>query len=101
MYLGKIVETGLTELVIGRPTHPYTQMLLAAVPDPDPRTKRQEQELRGEVPSAIDPPRACRFHTRCPLAQAICSVEEPPLREVEGRLVACHFAELAAATNRP
>ena len=101
MYLGKIVETGPTELVIGRPTHPYTQMLLAAVPDPDPRTKRREQELRGEVPSAIDPPRACRFHTRCPLAQAVCSVEEPPLREVDGRLVACHFAELAAATNRP
>lgn len=101
MYLGKIVETGPTELVIGRPTHPYTQMLLAAVPDPDPRRKRQEQELRGEVPSAIDPPAGCRFHTRCPLAQAVCRVEEPPLREVGGRRVACHFAEAAAGAPQP
>ena len=85
-------------MVIGRPSHPYTQMLIAAVPDPDPRARRAEQELRGEVPSAIDPPSACRFHPRCPLAQAICKVEEPPLRELpDGRLVACHFAEAALA----
>jgi peptide/nickel transport system ATP-binding protein len=94
MYLGKIVETGATEAVIQTPKHPYTQMLIAAVPDPDPRTKRAEQELRGEVPSAIDPPSGCRFHPRCPLAQAICTTDEPALRVLrDGRLAACHFAE--------
>jgi len=94
MYLGKIVETGETEAVIGTPKHPYTQMLIAAVPDPDPRTRRAQQELRGEVPSAIDPPSGCRFHPRCPLAQAICTTDEPLLRPLQdGRLAACHFAE--------
>ena len=94
MYLGKIVETGATEAVIGTPKHPYTQMLIAAVPDPDPRSKRPEQELRGEVPSAIDPPSGCRFHPRCPLAQAICTTDEPALRQLrDGRFAACHFAE--------
>jgi len=94
MYLGKIVETGVTEAVIGRPKHPYTQMLIAAVPDPDPRNRRAEQELRGEVASAIDPPSGCRFHPRCPIAQAICADQEPPLRPLrDGRLAACHFAE--------
>ena len=94
MYLGKIVETGLTEAVIGQPKHPYTQMLIAAVPDPDPRNRRVEQELRGEVASAIDPPSGCRFHPRCPIAQAICAEQEPALRVLrDGRLAACHFAE--------
>lgn len=94
MYLGKIVETGLTEAVIGQPKHPYTQMLIAAVPDPDPRNRRAEQELRGEVASAIDPPSGCRFHPRCPIAQAICTDQEPALRVLrDGRLAACHFAE--------
>jgi len=94
MYLGKIVETGLTEAVIGQPKHPYTQMLIAAVPDPDPRNRRVEQELRGEVASAIDPPSGCRFHPRCPIAQAICTDQEPALRVLrDGRLAACHFAE--------
>ncbi|HUG05709.1 MAG TPA: ABC transporter ATP-binding protein [Candidatus Limnocylindria bacterium] len=94
MYLGKIVETGLTEAVIGQPKHPYTQMLIAAVPDPDPRNRRVEQELRGEVASAIDPPSGCRFHPRCPIAQAICAEQEPALRQLrDGRLAACHFAE--------
>ena len=94
MYLGKIVETGLTEAVIGQPKHPYTQMLIAAVPDPDPRNRRAEQELRGEVASAIDPPSGCRFHPRCPIAQAICADQEPALRVLrDGRLAACHFAE--------
>lgn len=94
MYLGKIVETGLTEAVIGQPKHPYTQMLIAAVPDPDPRNRRVEQELRGDVASAIDPPSGCRFHPRCPIAQAICAEQEPLLRPLrDGRLAACHFAE--------
>jgi len=94
MYLGRIVETGETEAIIGRPKHPYTQMLIAAVPDPDPRNRRPEQELRGEVASAIDPPSGCHFHPRCPIAQAICAVEDPALRQLrDGRLAACHFAE--------
>jgi oligopeptide/dipeptide ABC transporter ATP-binding protein len=94
MYLGKIVETGDTEAVIASPKHPYTQMLIAAVPDPDPRTRRATQELRGDVPSAIDPPSGCRFHPRCPLAQAACATEEPALRPLrDGRLAACHFAQ--------
>ena len=94
MYLGKIVETGATEAVIGQPKHPYTQMLIAAVPDPDPRNRREHQDLRGEVASAIDPPTGCRFHPRCPIAQAICTTEEPALRPLrDGRLAACHFAE--------
>ena len=94
MYLGKVVEIGETEAVIGRPLHPYTQMLIAAVPDPDPRNRRAEQELKGEVASAIDLPSGCRFHPRCPLAQAICREQEPALRELQdGRQAACHFAE--------
>lgn len=94
MYLGKIVEIGETEAVIGRPAHPYTQMLIAAVPDPNPRNRRADQELRGEVPSAIDPPSGCRFHPRCPLAQAICTEQEPALRVLrDGRQAACHFAD--------
>ena len=94
MYLGKIVETGATEAVIGQPKHPYTQMLIAAVPDPDPRNRREHQDLRGEVASAIDPPSGCRFHPRCPIAQAICTTDEPSLRPLrDGRLAACHFAE--------
>lgn len=94
MYLGKIVETGATEAVIGQPKHPYTQMLIAAVPDPDPRNRREQQDLRGEVASAIDPPSGCRFHPRCPIAQAICTTDEPALRPLrDGRLAACHFAE--------
>lgn len=94
MYLGKIVETGATEAVIGQPKHPYTQMLIAAVPDPDPRNRREHQDLRGEVASAIDPPSGCRFHPRCPIAQAICTTDEPALRPLrDGRLAACHFAE--------
>ena len=69
-------------------------MLIAAVPDPDPRNRRAEQELRGEVASAIDPPSGCRFHPRCPIAQAICAEQEPVLRQLrDGRLAACHFAE--------
>jgi oligopeptide/dipeptide ABC transporter ATP-binding protein len=92
MYLGKIVELGETNRVFEQPRHPYTQALLAAVPRIDgPRVSR-DFRLEGEPPNPRDVPSGCRFRTRCPLAQEICAVEEPALRSVAGRLVACHFA---------
>lgn len=92
MYLGKIVEKGRTENLIRKPLHPYTEALLAAVPVPDPTARRTEVVLKGEVPSAVNPPPGCRFHTRCPHAMDVCRKQEPPLVEVrKERLVACHL----------
>jgi oligopeptide/dipeptide ABC transporter ATP-binding protein len=92
MYLGRIAEIGPKEAVFARPLHPYTEALIAAAPVPDPRAKRDRLVLEGDIPSPVDPPSGCRFHTRCPLAQAVCSAEEPALREMEpGRMAACHF----------
>ena len=99
MYLGKIAELGTDAEIYDRPTHPYTQALLSAVPVPDPtlRGMRNEIKLSGDVPSPANPPSGCRFHTRCWRAEAICSTEEPQLierRDLAGRhLSACHFAE--------
>jgi len=92
MYLGKIVEIGETRAVFETPRHPYTQSLLAAVPRVGGRRVSLEFVLEGEPPNPRDAPSGCRFRTRCPLAQEICTAEEPPLREVAGRLVACHLA---------
>lgn len=92
MYLGKIVEKGSTEDVIHKPLHPYSEALIAAVPVPDPTARRISVVLKGEVPSAINPPPGCRFHTRCPHAMDICRKKEPPLLEVaQNRYVACHL----------
>jgi peptide/nickel transport system ATP-binding protein len=92
MYLGKIVEKGDTEEVIHKPLHPYTEALIAAVPVPDPTARRIRVTLKGEVPSAINPPTGCRFNTRCPHAMEICRKKEPPLIEVDkGHFVACHL----------
>jgi peptide/nickel transport system ATP-binding protein len=92
MYLGKIVEKGYTEEVIHKPLHPYTEALIAAVPVPDPTARRIRVTLKGEVPSAINPPTGCRFNTRCPHAMEICRKKEPSLIEVEkGHFVACHL----------
>ncbi len=92
MYLGRIAEIGGKSAVFDRPLHPYTEALIAAAPVPDPRAQRNRIVLEGDIPSPSNPPPGCRFHTRCPLAFARCSLEEPQLREVEpGRLVACHL----------
>jgi oligopeptide/dipeptide ABC transporter ATP-binding protein len=92
MYLGKLVEVGTSAQICLAPKHPYTQALLSAVPIPDPAVKKQRIVLRGDVPTPIDPPSGCRFHTRCPIAVDRCKVEEPPLRKIdEGRDAACHL----------
>lgn len=100
MYLGKIMEYGKNEHIFEQPRHPYTQALLSAVPVPDPDYKRERIILSGEIPSPINPPSGCRFHTRCPLYQTLpedkkrlCREKEPPLRDIGGgHKVACHFA---------
>jgi len=92
MYLGKIVELSDSATVFEKPLHPYTQMLLSAIPIPDPKLAKSRTKIRpsGEPPSAVNPPRGCRFHPRCPFATDKCRAEEPPLVEAEkGHLVAC------------
>lgn len=92
MYLGKIVELAEKKPLFSNPLHPYTEALLAAVPRPDPRAKTERVVLTGDVPSPINPPKGCRFHTRCPYAFDRCRVEEPQFREVQtGRFAACHL----------
>jgi oligopeptide/dipeptide ABC transporter ATP-binding protein len=104
MYLGKLVETAPRDQLYARPRHPYTVALMSAVPVPEPvreeggrRGRRERIRLSGDVPSPLNPPPACRFHTRCWKAQDICRTEEPPLDELAPRhQVACHFPENSA-----
>lgn len=94
MYLGRIVEYASKETIFRRPKHPYTKALLSAVPVPDPTLKREKLVLQGDVPSPVNPPKGCHFHTRCPFAEERCRKESPPLRELApGHVAACHFAE--------
>jgi len=92
MYLGKIVESGPLQEVFRNPRHPYTEALLSAVPIPDPKADRKKLIPKGEIPNPINPPSGCRFHPRCLHAKAICSQDEPQLKEIEkGHYVACHL----------
>ena len=93
MYLGRPVEHGDKAVIFARPRHPYTQALMASTPTVDPGQRRQRMIVRGELPSPIDPPSGCAFHKRCPFATDRCVRERPPLRPVDGRGVACHYAE--------
>jgi len=99
MYLGRIVEYADKETLFRRPLHPYTEALLAAVPIPDPKVKRVKRVLQGDVPSPVNPPPGCAFHTRCPYVMARCKVEAPRLIEAApGNFVACHLLEVTPVT---
>ncbi len=101
MYLGRLVETGVTHEVFANPVHPYTEALLSAVPLPDPLAQRARKRivLKGDLPSPANPPKGCAFVTRCPLAQDICRELPPPLTSVDaGRLAACHVRAPAPQT---
>ena len=92
MYLGQIMEIGSKNDIFLSPMHPYTLLLLNSIPNPDPRKKKNKILPKGEIPSPIDPPQGCRFHTRCPYMKVKCVKEEPEIREIsKGHLVKCHF----------
>lgn len=94
MYLGKVVEIAEKKSLFENPRHPYTQALLSAIPEPNRKKKKERIILKGDVPSPIDPPSGCRFHTRCPLATDLCRQSDPELKSLgKGHETACHYAE--------
>jgi len=102
MYLGKVVESAPADQLYTNPVHPYTIALLSAVPIPDPKENaaREALVIEGDVPSPVNPPSACRFHTRCPWATEVCSQVEPPLRDYGGgRIAACHHPQNVTAVQ--
>ena len=105
MYLGKLCEVSEPDAMFDQPAHPYTELLLAAIPQPDPEAELGSGRIGGELPSPMDPPSGCRFRTRCPHAAERCAAEEPEMREIApGRFVACHFplvGELAPERVEP
>jgi len=106
MYLGKIVEIGDKNAIFNNPQHPYTKALLSAIPVPDPEKKKERIILQGDVPSPIDPPDGCRFHTRCPFATDRCRSEVPELHNLDimraGHEAACHYMkEIATGEHKP
>ncbi|PZX11722.1 peptide/nickel transport system ATP-binding protein/oligopeptide transport system ATP-binding protein [Palleronia aestuarii] len=100
MYLGRIVEDAPVDAIFSHPRHPYTRSLIDAAPRPDPGAGRAKASVEGDLPSALRPPPGCLFHPRCPMAEAKCRTERPELRELEGRSVACHFAEQMPPPDR-
>jgi oligopeptide/dipeptide ABC transporter ATP-binding protein len=102
MYLGKIVELADKKDLYSDPLHPYTQALLGAAPVPDPHSAMKHTILKGDVPSPINPPSGCRFHTRCPYAEQICTELDPKLEKLgEGHTAACHFAGQRPSLYKP
>jgi oligopeptide/dipeptide ABC transporter ATP-binding protein len=101
MYLGKIVEMAASETLFTAPLHPYTVALISAIPVPDPDAAAVAALAQGDVPSPVNVPAGCRYHPRCPYAEAVCRDEEPPLRELgAGHHAACHFPGVASGTRR-
>ncbi len=94
MYLGSLVESAPARKLFANPRHPYTKALLSAIPSLDPDDRKKSQKLEGEIPSPVNPPSGCKFHTRCPMVEARCRSEIPEWRELSaGHSVACHFSE--------
>jgi peptide/nickel transport system ATP-binding protein len=102
MYLGEVVELGPVDSLWQAPAHPYTRALLAAMPSSDPDRRTQTAPISGDPPNPIDPPKACRFHTRCPFAEAVCSTVAPALTELsaDGHQVSCHMAVPGSGHSR-
>ncbi|WP_417309516.1 ABC transporter ATP-binding protein [Devosia sp.] len=101
MYLGQIVERGPADLIYAHPGHPYTRALLAAMPNPDPETRTETAPVFGDPPSPIDPPSGCRFHTRCPFAEAVCEASQPDQQRIGAdHDVACHMADGTSGHSR-
>ena len=102
MYLGKLVEVAGSDELYRSAAHPYTEALLASIPEPDPDQGGNQKALTGELPSPLNPPSGCRFRTRCPYAQGLCAEQEPPLRDIRpGHQVACHFPLIADESSVP
>jgi peptide/nickel transport system ATP-binding protein len=100
MYLGRLAELAPAKDLFANPLHPYTKALLSAVPEPDPKSVRTRQRLEGEVPSPLNPPPGCRFHTRCPIARDVCRSKVPELREIAaGHQAACHAVTSLTQTS--